>query len=608
MPHKAQRKDAGGGAADAAQFPKKTVSVRWLERFVATNAEELRGKKTSEVSELLLKPRTLGAGIAYVDLLEGELMDDGSPAVDEATCFVSHAWSTQFLDLCECIITWAKTRVGDEVPYVWLDVFAVNQHQGDMPAEWWDTTFRTAVGALGHTLLVLTPWDKPVAISRVWCLWEILCTIDQGCELTVLMPESQRRSFAEALKSDLDGVQHKVAAVDAEHAQAYEEEDRRRIFAEIRKLKRGFLDINNKVKERLRQWTFEAGVKVLNEMPVANRATSDLILSLAEYTRKHTQYGLSEQLYQQAVAGRREQLGDEDPETLAAIGGLGYLLEYQGKNAEAEPFLVEALEGRRRALGNDKPHTLQSMNDLGNLYLGERNFERAEALYKEALAGRQAIYDPNSYEVLQSNNNLGRLYTKMGQYELAEPFVAQALKGRRALLGPGHAQTLFSMTRLAELRAKVGDMEGATQLYHEALELQTKLLGDDHAETLSTKMHLGQLDSGSPEPMRRSRSQTLLREAYEGFRKSNGDEHNDTMLAASLLRQSLSHEDPQDGPAPTDDTAPIAEQLGLPPPTSPLVPMGAEAQGREMTQSAAAQPVSPAGAEVTLDDAAQHLE
>lgn len=554
-------------------------SGRGQERFILQHREALVGKKTSEVSEHILKPQTGAAGVAYVELLQGVAMEDGSPAVAEATCFVSHAWSTNFLDLCECTITWAKNfrARGGALPYVWLDVFAVNQHQPDMPAEWWDTTFRAAVGALGHTLLVLTPWDKPVAVSRVWCLWEILCTVDQGCELTVLMPEREKRAFVDALKSSLDDVQGKVAAVDAEHAQAYEEEDRRRIFGEIRKLPRGFLDINNKVKDCLRQWTFEAGAKVLDEMPAANRATSDLILSLAEYTRKHSQYELSEELYQEAVAGRREQLGGDDPQTLAAIGGLGYLLEYQGKTAEAEPFLIEALDGRRRTLGNDMPETLQSMNDLANLYLGEQKFEQAEALYKEALAGRSAIFDSTSYDVLQSNNNLGRLYTKMGQYDLAEPFVAKALEGRRATLGPGHATTLFTMTRLAELRAKMDDTEGAVQLYTEALDLQSKLLGDDHADTLSTKLHLGQLDMGSPSPLRKSRSQTLLEEAYEGFRKTNGEEHDDTVLAAALWRESLTQSsdqqpepeslpqdpDQQDGAAPGDNA--VSAEEGEPP-------------------------------------------
>eukprot|EP01046_Picozoa_sp_COSAG06_P001616 COSAG06_NODE_54_length_27948_cov_234.398671_17_plen_882_part_00 len=559
MPHEAAKPGDAGGATVTTdggggvvvefdvdvEFPKDTVSVLWLERFVAEHASELRGKTTSDVSNEILKSRTLDDRIAYVDLLRSEVMDDGSPAVAKANCFVSHAWSTDFLDLAECVINWAKANA-EPTPYVWLDVFAVNQHQGEMSSEWWDKTFRAAVRELGHTLLVLTPWNKPVAISRVWCLWEILCTIDpKGCELTILMPEREKTAFADALKESLDDVQRQVAAVDAEHAEAFKSADKERIFAEIRKLHRGFLELNNKVKDRLRDWTYEAGTKVLDEMPAETRAQSDLITSLAEYTRKATKYELSEALYREAVAGRREQLGDEDAQTLAAIGGLGYLLEYQGKCAEAEPFLIEALDGRRRELGNDKRETLQSMNDLGNLYLQRGDFAKAEPLYTEALQGRLATLEPTDYDVDQSYNNMGRLYTKKKEYDKAKEYVEKALAGRRAnpKLGPEHATTIFSMTRLAELRAKMGDTDGATGLYNEALLLQSKVLGDDHADTLSTKMHLGELLMSSPIPIRRTKSEQIVRlaqEAHTGFLKTAGEDAKDTQQAAELLRQSQS--------------------------------------------------------------------
>ena len=602
MPHKAAKpRDAGGATVTTgggggvvlefdAEFPKDTVSVLWLERFVAEHASELRGKTTSDVSNEILKSRTLHDRIAYVDLLRSEVMDDGSPAVAKANCFVSHAWSTDFLDLAECVINWAKANA-EPTPYVWLDVFAVNQHQGEMSSEWWDKTFRAAVRELGHTLLVLTPWNKPVAISRVWCLWEILCTIDpEGCELTILMPEREKTAFADALKKSLDDVQRQVAAVDAEHAEAFVPADKERIFAEIRKLHRGFLELNNKVKKELRDWTYEAGKKVLDDMPAETRAQSDLITSLAEYTRKATKYELSEALYREAVAGRRKQPGDEDAQTLAAIGGLGYLLEYQGKCAEAEPFLIEALDGRRRKLGNDKRETLQSMNDLGNLYMSsERDFAKVEPLYTEALEGRLATLEPTDYDVLQSYNNMGRLYTKKKEYDKATEYLEKALAGRRAnpALGPEHATTIYTMTRLAELRAKIGDEDGAADLYNDALHLQSKVLGDDHADTLSTKMHLGELLMTSPMPIRRTKSEHLIQEAHAGFVKTAGEDSKDTQQAALLLRKSQSEDSlrsgAQDGegsgldatsprpiPSPSPSPSPsLQQQEGEDPPPSP---------------------------------------
>jgi hypothetical protein len=244
----------------ATEFPKGSVSVQWLSEFVRSHGGQLAHKTTAEVSEQHLKPNTKAKQCAYIRLAE-ERTADGHPSVGIATFFVSHAWQYKFLDLAEVIIEWGQT-----VPtptYVWLDIFSVNQHAPEQPPEWWDSTFRTAVGELGHTLLVLAPWDKPVALSRVWCLWEILCTIDEGADLTVLLPSNEKRRLTEELAKDLDQVAITVADVDAERAEAFKAEDKKRIFEAIQRvLPKGFLDLNEKVKERLRQWTFYAGEEV----------------------------------------------------------------------------------------------------------------------------------------------------------------------------------------------------------------------------------------------------------------------------------------------------------------------------------------------------------
>ena len=525
---------------ESTDFPKLTVSARWLEKFARDNEAQLRGKTTWDVSEMLLKPFTLAAKTAYVELLReaGEKLDDGSPAVGDAVCFVSHAWGGDFLDMCACVTTWAKKE--QPAAFVWLDVFAVNQHQGEMPSEWWDTTFRNAVGELANTLLVLTPWEKPVAITRVWCLWEILCTIDQGGDLTILMPKEQKPRLADALREDLDGVQSKVAEVDAEHADATMEADKKRIFEAVkRQLPRGFVDLNGKVKDRLRAWTRDAALGALQEMPEEDRATSDLITKLGEYCRKQSEYPQAEKLYTEAIAGRRAKLGNDNPETLTAIAGLGYMLEYQERFAEAEPVLVEALEGRRRVLPTDHADTLQSMNDLGNLYLNLKDFQAAEALYQESRLGRERTLDPTEYDMLQSYNNLGRLYQKTARYDDAFEMVEKALEGRKATLGTNHPTTLYTMTTLAKFRSEVGDLEGAAALYTEALGLQQKVLGDGHEHTNSTKLNLARvLDTSvnSPRPLPRAREKSveLLKEAHAGFAKLGGHDK-DTKDASVLL-------------------------------------------------------------------------
>ena len=62
-------------------------------------------------------------------------------------------------------------------------------------------------------------------------------------------------------------------------------------------------------------------------------------------------------LYEEAVAGQRETLGDKHPKTLDSINNLAKLFYEMGKLDEAESGFVEAVDGRREVLGEDHPDT-----------------------------------------------------------------------------------------------------------------------------------------------------------------------------------------------------------------------------------------------------------
>ena len=545
---------------EAAKFPTRTVSVAWLSQFVEHNREKLTTPPaapppdwgtTSWVSETLLKPHTKQERCCYVDLVGGALTSDGHPAVGEAKFFVSHAWGYRFLDMAEAIIEWGRTATAPA--YVWLDIVSVNQHGEPQPPAWWDSTFRSAVGDLGHTLLVLAPWDKPLALTRVWCLWEILCTVDTGAELSVVLTAQERQRLTEELARDLDNVMTTVANVDAAKADAFLEDDKERIFAAIeRVLPKGFDQLNEKVKDRLKQWIFESGMRALRAMSPEEQIDSKLITSLAEYCRKDSRYDEGAELYQKAIEGRRGKYGEEHPRTLDTLAGLGYLLEYRGDNEGARPILTQALTGRRKlvaaadASDESKQKCYQSMNDLGNLFLNAKDFAQAEELYNEALAGRKQLLEPLHYDVLQSLNNLGRLYTKMNRMQEAQDMFRAATTGRMEK-EPDHPSTLYGMKSLAEfLRDKVGTAvacEEANGLLSQALQKQRRRLGFGHADTLSTAVALSTTllkkhQQGSDgDPLHEALQ--LAEEAYDGFVKLHkGEEtHDDTLKADKLRRQ-----------------------------------------------------------------------
>ena len=66
-------------------------------------------------------------------------------------------------------------------------------------------------------------------------------------------------------------------------------------------------------------------------------------------------------------------------------------LESLAEPAKAGPPHVEAIEIRRRKAGNDDPETLDAVGGLGRCYLQEKFFDKAESLLQDCLAVRQKL-------------------------------------------------------------------------------------------------------------------------------------------------------------------------------------------------------------------------
>lgn len=60
-------------------------------------------------------------------------------------------------------------------------------------------------------------------------------------------------------------------------------------------------------------------------------------------------------------------LGDDHPDALGYLNGVGELLKDMGKYAEAEPYVRDALDRRRRVLGDDDPDTRRSIREMADV-------------------------------------------------------------------------------------------------------------------------------------------------------------------------------------------------------------------------------------------------
>ena len=187
---------------------------------------------TTEVCDNFIKPATMPVTVDPVvgaadgvdrDHTSGhrrtyiELIAEQNPAyVGPATIFVSHAWKYRFVDVLQCMISHGETmeQSSGQICYFWFDLFVNDQHSAEHNEyEWWQSGFKQCIRAIGSVLLVFSPWSGPLSMTRAWCIYEMMCAIDAGVDISVVLPDNELASFVECLASPTPPVPRPSATI-----------------------------------------------------------------------------------------------------------------------------------------------------------------------------------------------------------------------------------------------------------------------------------------------------------------------------------------------------------------------------------------------------------
>jgi CHAT domain-containing protein len=227
----------------------------------------------------------------------------------------------------------------------------------------------------------------------------------------------------------------------------------------------------------------ESGSYVLSWREATER---DIALAEAErLTRQVIQlyqqgkYNEAIPLAEQALAIRKQQLGDNHPDTATSLNNLAGLYESQGRYSEAEPLYKQALAIRKQQLGDNHPDTASSLNNLAGLYESQGRYSEAEPLYNRSLAIRKQQLGDNHPDTASSLNNLAELYRVQGRYSEAEPLYNRSLAIWKQQLGDNHPDTATSLNNLALLYQSQDDIPQAINYRTQALAVQEYNLSEN---------------------------------------------------------------------------------------------------------------------------------
>ena len=312
--------------------------------------------------------------------------------VGKPTHFLSHAWLYKILNVVAGLQNFAGSLPADAPEsFYWFDTFAIDEHASqDRPQEWWSTTFQQAIEMMGHTVMMLSPWDAPQPLTRSWCLWELYCTYNARIPFSVCLGPDERRAFEAAILKDFGAVFAAFSKISVEDAKAGTQSDEDMIRATVEE-QVGFSRLNAIAFEQMRSWIFGECRKIAAEAKgIENLWKKEQIAVLM--SRFHL-LPEAKELYHEAIAGYTQHYGPRHMETLATKMNLAALLceeKTPESTAEAKELYHEVIAGETEHYGPRHVNTLRSKMNLAVLLYEEKTPEstaEAKELYHEVIAG-----------------------------------------------------------------------------------------------------------------------------------------------------------------------------------------------------------------------------
>ncbi|KAF7334970.1 Pleiotropic drug resistance ABC transporter protein [Mycena venus] len=139
---------------------------------------------------------------------------------------------------------------------------------------------------------------------------------------------------------------------------------------------------------------------------------------------------------------KQRDLGDDHPDTLAAMENLAWTHHELGEYKSAGGLRTVLLEKRRVLLGDEDPLTLHSMHTLGATFNALGQFEKAEGLQIMLLEKLREALGDNHPDTLRIMGNLAHTYRQSGRLAEAENLMLQVLEKQRELLDEAHPDNL----------------------------------------------------------------------------------------------------------------------------------------------------------------------
>ncbi|KAJ3033482.1 Kinesin light chain 3 [Rhizophlyctis rosea] len=476
-------------ADSPAPLPLLGVRVTFFNDFVQENGgrDVFKGLTTAEVCDRFVKPKT-----EVTKSLCEHLVIDGSDVVGQAVCFISHSWQYQFLDVVDAIyFHYFDEITGDRAEtIVWFDLFSLPQHlRQKIEADWLKTTFTGAISAMRNVLMVFSPWDKPITLTRAWCVFELYACVATKSKFMIGMSQRDADGFAEACRTSGQAYYQTLVTMKSEMCQATEADDLNAIQTAIRDTV-GFNGLDEIVLTVLFDWMVGEMRKRIDGAKQDGKEVdrAAFMCDLGDLFSTRQRDSEAKALYDEALDIFKGIGGDDHEVLVRPLAQLAKTMYRLGDVAGAEGMWLDVAERARHQLGENDPQTLWAIHNLAVIYCIQQEYSRALPLSLECLnrARRVCEVKPNDLDILPMVWGLGNLFFYLELYDEAEPLFLECVKKAQATLGNDHPYTVQYFVQYATVLWVQGQFQDAVRVMETVCDKSERAFGGGHETTLAS--------------------------------------------------------------------------------------------------------------------------
>ncbi|KDO18951.1 hypothetical protein SPRG_14384 [Saprolegnia parasitica CBS 223.65] len=476
--------------AAASSSPARGLRLSYLRHFINSHGGEtsFAGKTTAQVCFEFVVPLTKPSELSLVD----HVANDPTTAayVAPANWYVSHAWQYLFLETVDSLERFFADRGLSDDAVIWFCVFNNNQHlASSYPFEYWSTTFKNGLAAIGNVVMIMHPWNDPIVLRRSWCVFEVYVAVTMGARFEIALAQGQEATFLNDIADD-GAIHRMLATIKCENSEATVPSDRDGIFDLIR-AETSFIAVDRLIFSTLSNW-----IKAALEASIASAPT------LAEKAARWRHLGHiydrdnddveTERCFRHAVVLFTRANGPNDLETLKTQSELALCIAFQRKpQLEWEPLFLSTLSALVDLLGAMHKTTLVARLRLTVALSWNGDHRGALTVGLGTLDLQRATFGLRHWQTAGTLSAIGGAYNQLYMYRVAARYLRRALLVQEATFGHDHTSTQTSASRLTNALLNTGNAVRALPLAQRLVASSERILGPLHDSAIVDKITLG---------------------------------------------------------------------------------------------------------------------